>query len=421
MKNYQHQKFTVSDSFNLGESKQATINIDMSTDIWRLIFLYLDEPCTDVKNCPIILSYRLVSRKFAYLALEAIQTVKVRQQNNLKIGILLSRPSSVQNLEVILRQNFREFSHLYDLVGNCRKLSRLSITVFGSGNSNQSNGQQLLSSNGQQNPGSLSSVVGLDGSGLRYIGEKCRNISELNLHMCRAYELQDGMTEFLSAFPNLKSLCVRPVESCGFVDVRPPADFGSEQTSRHPSHWLARLESMDGNLLSQRRWRHAAACLPALKSLTWRCQVTDIHLKEFSLLCKGNPIAVQLEHLYLASEHQPAGDLEQDRTTFANTDPLDPSLLPHDLTDVGLSYALQTFRSLRYLSITNTQVSLTTPGIMAQISELTQLEELHFDLCAVLCQADRGRLDVWLTRSLPLFPRSLRSISMRACKVSMIR
>ena len=424
-------------------------------DAWRHVFSYLDEN-NERTTGPIVLNYRLVNKLFCQLALEAIsslrlgfsvsQTIKLTK----KMSVMLARPSSLHSLEIVLRHNFQDFAAFYRLVSQCKELRRLSITVFCA--SSLDRDSPMISSS----PSSLNSyghgttpttflsslgntLHGLNGGGLCAIGQSCTKLEDFSLHISRSFTMQDGVTDFLRAFPQIRSLCVRPVESRGKVDVSPlllssglcvsPDNLSTIVLPELPP--LRKLERLDGSLLSQHPWRIAVSQLSSLREITWRCRVSDIHVKSFAELCKDRPIALSLTKLELLSEHQPAGreddeddDIEgtiNDATTAANGIHAlihgRTILAPRTVTDSGLKYVLETFINLQHLSISCANVSLSAPGIVVSLGRLHQLEVLEFNLCTLFFLADRARVEEWLLYTLPLLPRTLKYVSMRSCIV----
>ena len=393
----------------------TTKKIQLSVDAWRHVFSYLDEK-NERTTGPILLNYRLVNKLFCQLSLEAIsslrlgfsvsQTIKLTK----KMSVMLARPSSLQSLEIVLRHNFQDFAAFYQLVSQCKELRRLSITVFCA--SSLDRDSPILSSS----PSSINSfghgttpttflsnlgrtLHGLNGGGLCAIGQSCTKLEDFSLHISRSFTMQDGVTDFLRAFPQIRSLCVRPVESRGNVDVSPMILSSGRCVS--PDNTcstlvlpelppLRKLERLDGSLLSQHPWREAVSQLSSLREITWRCRVSDVHVKSFAELCKGRPIASTLTKLELLSEHQPAGreDDEDDFEGSANGITTSNgahaladnrvTLAPRTVTDSGLKYVLETFTNLQHLSISCANVSLSAPGIVASLGRLHKLEVLEF-------------------------------------------
>ena len=431
----------------------TTIKVQLSMDAWRHVFSYLDEK-NERATGPILLNYRLVNKLFCQLALEAISSLRlgfsVSQTTKLtkKMSVMLARPSSLQSLEIVLRHNFQDFAAFYRLVSQCKELRRLSITVFCASSLDRdspmiSSSPSSLNSYGQGTTpitflSSLGSTFhGLNGGGLCAIGQSCTKLEDFSLHISRSFTMQDGVTDFLRAFPQIRSLCVRPVESRGNVDVSPmilsscrcvsPDTLSTIVLPELPP--LRKLERLDGSLLSQHPWRVAVSQLSSLREITWRCRVSDVHVKSFAELCKGRPISLSLTKLELLSEHQPAGrdddddDFEastNDVTTTNGTHAMTDSrviLAPRTVTDSGLKYVLETFTNLQHLSISCANVSFSAPGIVASLGRLHKLEVLEFNLCTLFFLADRPQVEEWLLYTLPLLPRTLKHVSMRSCIV----
>jgi len=326
----------------------------LSMDMWRAVFEFVD---SDQQ----VLRYRLVNKQFSQLALETISSLRLGYSMadtvklTRKMSILLARPFALRSLDIVLRHTFQDFAAFYRLVSSCKELRRLSITVFcassldrdspmlsSSPSSFGSPGNSVLLAHGNPlSPPQGYTTGGLNGAGLCAIGANCAKLEDFSLHISRSFTMQDGVTDFLSAFPHIKSLCVRPVESRGNVDVSParsPALMANACATplRAPAPALStlrRLEKLDGSLLSQvcllcadsftppprcvhprealfftpthsmplsfptwqHPWRVAVSQLTTLKDLTWRCRVSDVHVQSFTQLCRGQPIASTLE------------------------------------------------------------------------------------------------------------------------------